>query len=199
MFAEEVADLISDITEFELAGFIEGFDPEKCEKTLLGLPVIWIDDVPQLDDSFRAVCAVGTTKRKNFIKQARSHGLKFASIIHPSVQISSTALLGEGNLLSMGTIIAAMTRIGKHVIVNRGALIGHHTEIGDFVTISPGVNIAGRVSIGECSYMGMGAIILDGISIGSNTVVGAGALVTRDIPDFVQVMGMPARVVKELK
>jgi acetyltransferase-like isoleucine patch superfamily enzyme len=45
----------------------------------------------------------------------------------------------------------------------------------------------------------MGAVILDGISVGSNSVVGAGAVVTKDVPGSVQVMGIPARISKEIK
>jgi acetyltransferase EpsM len=84
-----------------------------------------------------------------------------------------------------------------HVIVNRGALIGHHTTIGGLCSIQPGANIAGACSIGAETYIGMGAIILDHRTVGSHVVIGAGAVVTRDVPDHTQVMGIPARVVKE--
>lgn len=72
-----------------------------------------------------------------------------------------------------------------------------YTTIGDYVTISPGANIAGCVTIGEGTYIGMGAIILSYIKIGSHSVVGAGAVVTKDVPDNVQVLGIPARITKE--
>lgn len=198
-FAEEVADIVMEIKDYQLTGFIEGLDIARCQETLLGLPVNWIYDVMQFDDSYRGVCAVGTTKRDKFIQQAISLGLKFTTIVHSSTQVFSSSSLGQGTIVSAGVVIAAQTRIGCHVIINRGCLIGHHIETGDYVTISPGANIGGKVKIGDHSYIGMGAIILDGITIGSNSVVGAGAVVTRDVPDLVQVIGVPARVVKELK
>ena len=197
-FAEEIADLVSRVEGYQLTGFVEGIDPKKCHHTLLGLPVIWIDEVAHLEESYRGVCAVGTTKRKKFIQQALSLGLKFTTIVHPTSEVSPTALLDEGTIVNAGSILAAGTKIGRHVIINRGCLIGHHTEIGSYVTISPGANIAGRVKIGDCCYIGIGAIILDGLSIGSGSIVGAGAVVTRDVPDCVQVVGIPARVVKEI-
>jgi acetyltransferase EpsM len=84
------------------------------------------------------------------------------------------------------------------VVANRGVLVGHDTVIGDYVTLSPGANIAGAVSVGAGTYVGMGAIVLDRIRVGEGAVVAAGAVVTKDVPDRVEVMGVPARVVKEL-
>jgi len=200
LFAVEVADYISGIKDYELAGFVEGINQEICHETLLGLPVIWIGDVARLNDSssYKAVCAVGTTKRKHFIRQAVSSGLKFATIVHPAAQVSNSAILGKGTIISPGAIIAANTRIGCHVIINRGCLIGHHVEIGNYVTISPGANIAGKAKIGDLCYIGMGAVILDGISVGNNSIVGAGSVVTKDVPCSVKVLGIPARISKEI-
>lgn len=198
-FAEEVADLVSDLDEYELVAFIEGVDAEKCRRPLLGLPVVWIEDAGQVADSCRAVCAVGTPKRHAFIQQALACGLQFATVVHPSARVLSTASLGVGTIVSAGAIIAAHVRLAQHVIVNRGCLVGHHVAIGDFATISPGANIAGGVTIGDRSYVGMGAIVLDGVSIGRGAVVGAGAVVAQDVPDRVLVVGMPARTVKHLE
>jgi len=61
----------------------------------------------------------------------------------------------------------------------------------------PGANIAGLVRIGEHTFVGMGAIILERISIGAHCVVGSGAVVTKDAPARVQLLGLPARVVKQ--
>jgi acetyltransferase-like isoleucine patch superfamily enzyme len=36
------------------------------------------------------------------------------------------------------------------------------------------------------------------VSIGSNVIVGAGSVVTKDVPDNVMVVGIPAKIVKEL-
>jgi UDP-perosamine 4-acetyltransferase len=201
LFAEEVADYISESEDYEVVGFVEGLRRERCNETLFNLPVIWVDDVARLEDfsSYKAVCAVGTIKRKHFIQQAVNAGLSFATIVHPAAQVSHTAKLGDGTIVSPGAVIAARARIGGHVIINRGCLIGHHVEIGDYVTISPGANIAGRVKIGNLCYIGMGAVILDGISVGNNSVVGAGSVVTKDVPPFVQVLGVPARISKEIK
>jgi acetyltransferase EpsM len=197
VFAEEVADLVADCAEFELVAFGENWDRTRCGRPLLGLPVIWVDELGPLAATHVAICAIGTTHRSAFVRQVEAMTFRFATVRHPTARVSRTSTVGPGSILSAGVIVAAHTTIGGHVIVNRGSLIGHHTAIGDCVTISPGANIAGRITIGDGTYVGMGAIILDSLKIGSGSVIGAGSLVTKDVPDNVQVMGVPARITKK--
>ena len=193
----EVADLVSEIRDFRVDAFVENMERARCREKLEDLPIYWIDDVAKLAPSHLAVCALATTHRKRFIEQASALGLRFATLVHPSAQISAQSTIGEGSIINRGVIIATNTRLGRHVQVNRGALIGHHTEIGDYVTIQPGANIAGCCVLGEGTYVGMGAIVLDHLRVGAHSVIGAGAVVTKDVPDRVQVVGVPARIVKE--
>lgn len=53
------------------------------------------------------------------------------------------------------------------------------------------------VTIGNDVWIGHGAIILPGRTIGDGAVVAAGAVVTKDVPAYAIVVGVPARVVKE--
>ena len=197
-FAEEVAELVWDTGAYEVVGFVEGQDTEERPNTLLGLPVLRLADIARADVPHLAICAIGTPERRGLIERVRAEGMQFATIVHPRAHVSSTASLGVGSIIGVGAVVACGTRIGEHSIVNRGCLIGHHVQVGDYATLSPGANIAGRTRVGDDVYVGMGAIIIDGLAIGSGSVVAAGAVVTRDVPDRVRVMGIPARVVKEL-
>jgi len=196
-FAIEVADLACDADGFSVVGFVENMERERCDDSLEGLPVYWVEELAKLADNHSTLCGLSTTKRSRFIEQVTSYGINFATLVHPSARISSKSSLGEGSIVSVGVIISSHTHIGRHVILNRGALIGHHTKIGDYVTIQPGANIAGACHIGDATYIGMGAVITDHITIGSHSVVGAGAVVTKDVPDNVLVVGVPAKIVKE--
>jgi sugar O-acyltransferase (sialic acid O-acetyltransferase NeuD family) len=197
ILAVEVADLVSEIPDFQLKGFVENMERERCTEELEGLPVHWVDDTADLVDTHWAVCALGTTQRSRFIQQAASLGFRFATLVHPWARISPSSQVGEGTIISPGVIVASNSVLGRHVFVNRGVLIGHHTKIGDYVTIQPGANIAGVCRIGQATYIGMGALVLDRIKIGSHSIIGAGAVVNKDVPDHVQVVGVPARIVKE--
>ncbi len=195
--AVEIAYVASEIPGFEVTGFVENLETQRCQEKLEGLPIIWFEDLASFADTHWAVAGLATTHRSLFIEQVSAYGIRFATLVHPSARISSTSSLGEGTIISPGVIIASHSHLGRHVLVNRGALIGHHTEISDYVTIHPGANIAGSCHIGSATYIGMGAVVIDHLTIGAHSVVGAGAVVTRDVPDHVQVVGVPARIVKE--
>lgn len=53
-----------------------------------------------------------------------------------------------------------------------------------------------RVSIGSDVWIGYRAIVMQGVRIGHGAVVGAGAVVTRDVPDYAVVAGVPAAFVR---
>lgn len=53
-----------------------------------------------------------------------------------------------------------------------------------------------RVVIGNDVWIGSRAMILGGVNIGDGAVVGAGAIVTKDVPAYAIVAGVPARIIK---
>ena len=91
-----------------------------------------------------------------------------------------------------------------------------HIYVGDRVMFGPNVTVATAnhplepalrrqglqynrdVTIGENTWLGAGVIVVPGVTIGKNTVIGAGSVVTKDIPDNVLAVGVPARVIREI-
>lgn len=50
-------------------------------------------------------------------------------------------------------------------------------------------------TIGDDVWLGAKATVLGGVTIGRGSVIGAGAVVTRDVPSFAVVAGIPARII----
>jgi acetyltransferase EpsM len=189
LLAEELSDLMADIPQWELAGYVENLERERCRTRLCGRPIFWIEEIGPLSVTHHAICPL----RWQFVEQVQKCGMPFATLVHPLARLSPSSSLGPGSLLSPGAIVASNTRIGAHVFINRGVLIGHHTVIEDYVSLQPGANIAGACSIGERTVIGMGAIVVDHVRIGRNCMVAAGSVVTKDLPDNSQAAGRPAR------
>lgn len=53
-----------------------------------------------------------------------------------------------------------------------------------------------HVCIGDDVWIGTNAMVLDGVTIGSHAIVAAGAVVTKDVPDYAVVAGVPSKVIK---
>ena len=55
--------------------------------------------------------------------------------------------------------------------------------------------IGGKSEIGEYAWICSRSILLPGIRIGKGAVVASGAVVTKDVPDFAIVGGVPAKII----
>lgn len=89
------------------------------------------------------------------------------------------------------------------ITIGNGSLIGHNVVLA---TINHDLNPEnGRknhyapIRIGTHVWIGSNATILPGVSIGDWAVVGAGAVVTKDVPSFTVVGGVPARILKTIE
>lgn len=102
------------------------------------------------------------------------------------------------------------TIIGDHAFLDgRDKInIGNHTDIASSVMIynsehdltSPDFGaILAPVEIGDYVFIGPRVIIMPGVKIGKGAVVAGGAVVTKDVPDFAIVGGVPAKVIGERK
>ncbi len=120
-------------------------------------------------------------------------------VISPSAHISKLGVvLGKGVNIMHGAIIQPEVIIGEGTLINARAVIHHQSVVGAYCQVCPQVSITGNVEIGDFTLIGSGAIILPKIKIGHNVTVAAGAIVTKDVPDNVVVVGVPAVIMKKV-
>ncbi len=132
-------------------------------------------------------------------------------------QIREGARLGEGCVVGRGAYVGTDVRIGDNVKLQNYALVYEPAELGDGVFIGPAVVLtndhnprsvdpegqqkrggdweAVGVKIAEGASVGARSVCVAPLRIGRWAMIAAGAVVTRDVPDFALVMGVPARQV----
>lgn len=145
------------------------------------------------------VCAVGASRTREIIVnklKTVNPGIKFGTVIDPSVEMSDLVSVGEGSIICAHTIITVNIQIGAHVIVNLDCTIGHDTVLEDYVTLYPSVNVSGLTQIGRGVELGTGTQVIQDKHVGDYSIVGAGSVVVRDIPEKCTAVGIPAKPVK---
>jgi len=108
--------------------------------------------------------------------------------------------------------IGAFTMISGslHVDVGAPVQIGSRVRIGHDVSLltvdhqvgpeemRSGFRKFGSIEIGDGAWLASRVVVLPGVSIGAGAIVAAGSVVTRDVPRNTLVLGVPARVVRNL-
>lgn len=86
--------------------------------------------------------------------------------------------------------------------IGDGSLIGHNVVLAtinhDLHPANKRKNHYAPIHIGSHVWIGSNATILSGVTIGDWAVIGAGAVVTKDVPAYTIVGGVPAKVIRKL-
>ena len=125
--------------------------------------------------------------------------------------LDAGADVGPFSHLRPGAYLESGVHVGNYVEVKesrlgRGTLAGHFSYLGD-ASIGAGTNIGAgtvtcnfdgrekhRTSIGEAAFIGCDTMLVAPVSVGNGAATGAGAVVTRDIPENLLAVGVPARI-----
>lgn len=142
--------------------------------------------------------------------------------VEPGVGCKHPETFEIGTGVVIGAQACLQGRPGGCFRIGHGVWIGPHSYfdardvvLGDHVGWGPGAKVLGSVQtglpldapslitnldsrpvrVGDWADIGTNACLLPGVTVGRGALVGAGAVVTQDVPAFVKVAGVPARVV----
>lgn len=122
--------------------------------------------------------------------------------------VMADSVLGEGCVLGQNVHVASGVRIGNNVKIQNNVSIYAGVELEDDVFCGPSMVFTNvvtprshvnrkaefqRTLVKRGATLGANSTIVCGVTIGRYAFVGAGAVVTRDVPDYALVIGVPAR------
>ncbi|MBR4390559.1 MAG: hypothetical protein IKT08_00420 [Bacteroidales bacterium] len=146
----------------------------------------------------------------------RSHTIIYAgNIIGDHFQTGHRVTVREntmfGSHCSLGTLddIQGHSEFGNYCRLHSNVHIGQHSKLGNFVFVYPYVVFTNDPTppsetligptVGDYTQIATGSLLLPGVKIGKHCVIGACSLVSKDVGDFMLVMGVPAKPVKDVR
>ena len=121
----------------------------------------------------------------------KARGAEFINVISDWVDIMPDVKLGEGCMITTGSIIGCDVRIGDFVNIN-GSMLYSGAEIENYSTTT-GFTVVERAVVHEGVYIGSKAVITEGTEVGSWSNISVGSVVLDNVRPNVTVFGMPAR------
>lgn len=139
-----------------------------------------------------AILVNSTKGNKVFISKnsfvSNSHIGAYSSIGRNSTLVHAT--LGRYCSISWNVTIGAtqhpMNRISSHAF----------PYVRKFGFVAQDHRFATATQVGNDVWIGANAVVMPGIKIGNGVVIGASSVVTKDVPDFAVVAGIPAKVIR---
>jgi acetyltransferase-like isoleucine patch superfamily enzyme len=119
------------------------------------------------------------------------------------VEIQKNSIIGKRCKISSHSFICEGVEIADEVFIGHGVLFTNDnypraTTMEGLVQAESDWELL-PTRVRRRASIGSNATILPGITIGENAMIGAGAVVTRDVPDYAIAVGVPARIVGDVR
>jgi sugar O-acyltransferase (sialic acid O-acetyltransferase NeuD family) len=165
----------------------------RMRKCKIDLPVFRLSDYTPQDGDVVA-CAIGDPVAKlNVCHLLQAKGAKFTNVIHPSVAIAPSAVLGEGIIITRMSMISVNVTIHDFVTINSFSACGHDAQIEEGCTISGFCDVTGHAHLERGVFLGSHAAIMPGVRVGESAKVAAGSVAFHNVKAGTTVIGVPAK------
>jgi carbonic anhydrase/acetyltransferase-like protein (isoleucine patch superfamily) len=135
------------------------------------------------------------------------------AVVGDRAHVRERALVGEGSVVGSGSAVDNDVTIGARVKIQTGCYITAFSVVEDEVFVAPCVTTTNDNSMGRhergvqlrgatlrrACRVGAGSVLLPGVEVGEEAFVAAGALVTRDVEPRTLVIGVPAKVARQVE
>jgi UDP-2-acetamido-3-amino-2,3-dideoxy-glucuronate N-acetyltransferase len=134
------------------------------------------------------------------------------AILGDQSYVRERASIGERSVIGRGSVVDNDVTVGVRVRMQTNVYVTAFSTVEDDVFLGPGVTTTNDDTMGRhgperpargatlrrACRVGAGAVLTPGVEIGEEAFVAAGAVVTHDVPPRAVVMGVPARVVRDV-
>jgi acetyltransferase-like isoleucine patch superfamily enzyme len=134
------------------------------------------------------------------------------AIVGDQAFVRERSRVGAGSVIGRGSAVDNDVVVGERVRVQTDVYLTAYSVVEDDVFVGPGVCTTNDSTMARhdrsfelrgarlrrACRVGGGAVLTPGVEVGEEAFVAAGAVVTRDVPPRGVVMGVPARVVREI-
>jgi acetyltransferase-like isoleucine patch superfamily enzyme len=134
------------------------------------------------------------------------------AIVGDQAYVRERAVIGPRSVIGRGSVVDNDVRVGARVRVQTNVYLTAYSVVEDDVFVGPGAITSNDDTMSRhgpeyalqgarlrrACRVGAGAVLVPGVEVGEEGFVAAGAVVTRDVPPGAVVMGVPARVVREV-
>ena len=117
--------------------------------------------------------------------------------IQKDVTVGSRCKISSHSFLCEGVLLEDEVFVG-HGVMFTNDLYPHATNKDGNLQTEADWSVV-KTLVKRCASIGSNATILPGVTIGEKAIVGAGAVVTHDVPDYAIVVGVPARLIGDVR
>ena len=150
-------------------------------------------------EAYAIVLAIANPEIKemlyNKIKSINPY-VRFPYLVHPTAQVSASAQIDDGVVISRLCWVSIDTKLDKFVLLNTKCDVAHDSKIGAFSSLMPSVEISGNVTVGTKVFCGVQSAVHQGLTIGNGAIIGMGSKVMLDVPAHCTVLGNPAKIIQ---